>query len=99
MAALVHVLMRTSAGARGIYGARQAVLTRETEGLDFELSDLQDCSVHLRGRMGALRMRGLRRCLVYAGPVTGAAFLEGQPSHRRCMGVMFMPPGCYQTPA
>ena len=66
-----------SAGARGVYGARQEVVVRQTEGLDFELSDLQDCSVHLRGSMGALRIRGLRRCLVYAGPVTGATFVEG----------------------
>ena len=70
-------LMCMSAGARGIYGARQEVLVRQTEGLDFELSDLQNCSVHLQGCMGALRIRGLRRCLVYAGPITGATFLEG----------------------
>lgn len=69
-------LCRTFAGLR-----QQKVVRRgaELDGGDLTLTDLEDCTVLLLGRLSALRLRGARRCCVVAGPVAGAAFLEGVP--------------------
>lgn len=47
-------------------------------GADYVLSDLRQCTIHLRGRMGALRIQNVQDCLVYAGPVAGATFVNGK---------------------
>jgi hypothetical protein len=47
-------------------------------GLDFTLSNLQDCTVFLLGPLAALFIHRLTRCRVYVGPVAGAAFMEGE---------------------
>ena len=49
----------------------------ELAGDDFTLHDLEGCRVFLQGPMSALRMRRLRNCKVYAGPVAGASFVDG----------------------
>ena len=38
---------------------------------------MQGCTISLLGQMSALRLRGLRRCRIVAGPVDGATYLEG----------------------
>jgi hypothetical protein len=49
----------------------------ELAGGDFTMVDLVDCTVFLLGRLSALRLRRLKRCRVYGGPVVGATFAEG----------------------
>ena len=61
-------------------GLRQQKLVRraaELAGGDFTLADLEDCTVLLLGRLPALRILQARRCCIVAGPVDGAAYLEG----------------------
>ena len=76
----LHYLHAAGGGSREISGESNALRVRsahELAGGDFMLSDLHGCTVHLRGRMGALHIRGLKDCLVYAGPVMGATFVDG----------------------
>ena len=58
----------------------QVILERRDSvaGLDFTLSDLQDCTVFLLGPLAALFMHRLQRCRVCVGPVAGATFMEGE---------------------
>lgn len=57
---------------------QQRLMKRDAElgGDDFNLADLQGCTVLLLGRMSALRLRGARGCCIVAGPVDGAVYLE-----------------------
>jgi hypothetical protein len=43
---------------------------------DAVVEDLDGAAVFVRGRLAALRLRRLRRCSVYAGPVCGATFVD-----------------------
>ncbi|CAL8469348.1 g8889 [Coccomyxa elongata] len=64
---------------RGINGARCSTIVKTAEdlvGADYVLSDLRQCTIHLRGRMGALRIQNVQDCLIYAGPVAGATFVN-----------------------
>lgn len=66
---------------RGINGARCSTIVRtadEMSGADYILSDLRQCTIHLRGRTGALRIQDVRDCLIYAGPVAGATYVNGE---------------------
>ena len=54
-----------------------AVGREAAAGLEFTLSDLQDCTVLLLAPLAALFLHGLRRCRVLTGPVAGACFVEG----------------------
>jgi hypothetical protein len=47
-----------------------------TEG-EFCVSDLVDCTVLLLAPCSTLRLQRLSRCTVAAGPISGAAFLDG----------------------
>ena len=61
-------------------GLRQQKVVRraaELAGGDFTLADLEDCTVLLLGRLPALRILRAKRCCIVAGPVDGAAYLEG----------------------
>ena len=61
-------------------GLRQQKVVRraaELAGGDFTLADLEDCTVLLLGRLPALRILQATRCCIVAGPVDGAAYLEG----------------------
>lgn len=72
------------AAGRGLMGLRDTVVIKRVEevsgggqgGQDFVLLGLTGCTVFLLGHLPALRMAGLRRCRVFAGPVTGACFLD-----------------------
>ena len=71
----------TAAACRTLKGLRGqvVVLTRaQLRGRDCTLSDLHDCSVYLLGPLAALFVHGLERCRVCTGPITSAAFLEGE---------------------
>uniref|UniRef100_A0A7S3QMJ9 C-CAP/cofactor C-like domain-containing protein n=1 Tax=Dunaliella tertiolecta TaxID=3047 RepID=A0A7S3QMJ9_DUNTE len=64
---------------RGFMGKRDQVLCCSAAQLasqDFVLLNLEGCTVYLIGHMPALRMTGLRNCRVFAGPVTGASFMD-----------------------
>jgi hypothetical protein len=68
------------AAGHGIMGRSHASIqinAQQLEGSDFVLANLDHCSVHLIGRMPALRIQGLSHCSVTAGPVTGATFING----------------------
>ncbi|GAB4823378.1 hypothetical protein N2152v2_010424 [Parachlorella kessleri] len=64
---------RSLSGRKG-----QLILERRDSvaGLDFTLSDLQDCTVFLLGPLAALFLHRLQRCRVCVGPVAGATFME-----------------------
>jgi tubulin-specific chaperone C len=65
---------------RTISGLKGATITEPREGLsgqDCTLADLEDCTVFLPAPIAALFIRNVKRCRVYAGPVGGAAFVEG----------------------
>ncbi|GAX81503.1 hypothetical protein CEUSTIGMA_g8931.t1 [Chlamydomonas eustigma] len=65
---------------QGYMGLRNQVLVvnpQQVAGRDFVLIDLQDCQVYLMGHLPALRMTGLSRTTVVAGPVTGSCFVVG----------------------
>ena len=69
---------------RGINGARSSTIVKtadELSGADLVLSDLRHCTIHLRGRTGALRIQNVKDCLIYAGPVAGATFVNGELVH------------------
>ncbi|KAF5828685.1 tubulin binding cofactor C-domain-containing protein [Dunaliella salina] len=64
---------------RGFMGKRDQVLcctAAQLASQDFVLLNLEGCIVYLIGHMPALRMTGLRNCRVFAGPVTGASFMD-----------------------
>ena len=61
----------------GLRGQVVAVGREAAAGLEFTLSDLQDCTVLLLAPLAALFLHGLRRCRVLTGPVAGACFVEG----------------------
>ena len=46
-------------------------------GGDFTLEGLQGCTVYLLGSMSAFWASQLSGCKIYAGPIQGAAFLDG----------------------
>ncbi|CAL5224681.1 g7405 [Coccomyxa viridis] len=52
----------------------------EGDGGPLVIRDLTFCTVCIRGRVEALRMRNLNDCTVIAGPVHGSAFIEGVES-------------------
>ncbi|BDA44909.1 Tubulin-specific chaperone C [Coccomyxa sp. Obi] len=79
--ALAHdaSVSQENATDRGINGARCSTIVKTAEdlvGADYVLSDLRQCTIHLRGRMGALRIQNVQDCLIYAGPVAGATFVN-----------------------
>ena len=47
------------------------------EGGPLTISDLVSCTVCVKGKLEALRLIGLQDCTVLAGPVHGAAFVQG----------------------
>lgn len=64
---------------RGINGARCSTIVKTAEdlaGADYTLTNLRQCTIHLRGKMGALRIQNVQECLIYAGPVAGATFVN-----------------------
>jgi hypothetical protein len=64
---------------RGLMGLRGAIIVLDPDaigGRDYVLIDLQGCSVFLMGHLPALRLLGLVDCLIVAGPVTGACFVD-----------------------
>lgn len=64
---------------RGLMGLRGSVIVLDPEtigGRDYVLIDLQGCSIYLMGHLPALRLLGLVDCLIVAGPVTGACFVD-----------------------
>jgi Tubulin binding cofactor C len=62
---------------RGLRQQRVVKRAAELAGGDFTLADLEDCTVLLLGRLPALRILQAKRCCIVAGPVDGAAYLEG----------------------
>ena len=45
-------------------------------GLDCDIRNLEDCTVYLCDSMTSLRIDGLRRCRIYAGPVSGPVYVD-----------------------
>lgn len=62
---------------RGLRAQKVVKRAAELAGGDFTLADLEDCTVLLLGRLPALRILRATRCCIVAGPVDGAAYLEG----------------------
>lgn len=70
---------------RMLQGRREQMLMKKVDGLgDYMLGDLQHCTVKLQGSLSALRMHHLESCRIVAGPIQGAAFLDGEQA---CLGV------------
>lgn len=72
------------ASVRGIRDMQGLVITETADrlsGADYTLTNLRDCEVHLRGKMGALRISNVSNCVIFAGPVSGATFLDGATLH------------------
>ncbi|CAM9522613.1 unnamed protein product [Chrysoparadoxa australica] len=46
------------------------------EGCDYKVLGLIDCTVGILGVTYALRLEGLRGCIVYSGPVSGSIYVE-----------------------
>ncbi|KAJ1456898.1 tubulin binding cofactor C-domain-containing protein [Pelagophyceae sp. CCMP2097] len=62
---------------QGFFGEKGKVLVWNADSPDSELhlADLEDCVVFAPGVLGALRLKNVRNCEVYAGRVTGPAFV------------------------
>ena len=70
-------LIAAGRGVTGLTGADVVRTAEQLAGGDFVLHGLTDCRVWLPGSVAALRLAGLRRCAVLAGPVAGAVFADG----------------------
>jgi Tubulin binding cofactor C len=70
--------MPRSSTLRGLSQQRVVKRADELGGDDFTLADLEDCTVLLLGRLSALRLLRAKRCCIVAGPIAGAAYLEGR---------------------
>jgi hypothetical protein len=65
----------------GLHGLHSTLLVETADrlsGRDYALSNIRDSIIHLRGNMGALRISDVKNCLIYAGPVGGATFVDGK---------------------
>ena len=74
-------------------GLRQQKVVRRAAELaagDFTLADLEDCTVLLLGRLPALRTLQATRCCIVAGPVDGAAYLEGMHGWHSSMHMIWI---------
>lgn len=66
------------AAGRGVASLRGCIITRtaaELAGGEFVVADCSDCTIQLLGPLRALRLQGLERCTLAAGPVSGATFV------------------------
>ena len=82
---IVHVRQGpVDLGCRGISGRAHETIQHilEEQGGPMVIRDMTSCTIHVRGRIEALRMHSLRDCTVIAGPVHGSAFVEG--AHPSC---------------
>jgi hypothetical protein len=70
-------LVASGHGLSGLSGRDVVLRASALAGREFLLADLMDCRVWLLGEMPALRALRLTRCTVVAGPVRGAAFVDG----------------------
>ena len=50
--------------------------TKDEEGGDLTLRDLDDCTVGVCKRMSTVRLVNLRSCRVYCGPIDGSVFID-----------------------
>ncbi|CAG9461164.1 unnamed protein product [Pedinophyceae sp. YPF-701] len=64
-------------GLRDLDGETRAVPASELDGVDYNLSNLRNCTIFLAGRMQALRLHKLEGCTIVAGPVLGSTFCDG----------------------
>ncbi len=62
----------------------------EGDGGPLVIRDLTFCTVCIRGRVEALRMRNLNDCTVIAGPVHGSAFIEGESPAYACQMLCYV---------
>eukprot|EP00079_Xenopus_tropicalis_P010135 XP_002934722.2 PREDICTED: tubulin-specific chaperone C [Xenopus tropicalis] len=63
-------------GLRGLSGQALCMEAAEIQRRDVALSQLQDCTVTLRGSPATLHIRGLRGCKVLCGPVCTSVFVD-----------------------
>lgn len=56
----------------------------ELAGGEYNLTNLQSCTIQLQGPMSSLHLRNLTECTVEAGPVSGPVFVHGKPKLTSC---------------
>lgn len=82
-------LIKRGQGLMGKSG-QTFVFGSDLVGKDFVMMDLDDCVVHLRATLPALRMYRLKNCRVCTGPVVGATYVDDVSSCSLMVGTYQM---------
>ena len=66
---------------RGVADLQDQTIVKNAEELasgEYNMTNLQSCTVQLQGPMSSLHLRNLVDCTVEAGPVSGPVFVHGE---------------------